>query len=91
VRIGRNRDLNASQGSATGVIRRKIEAVGTGIDLEKAAVLSGVEDDALNIDFIAGTFQEETARRASQDVEIAVSIARMIRSVCSALPRLKRE
>ena len=56
----------------TRILGGKIEAVGAGIDLEKTTVLPGVGDDPLDVDFIAGTFQQQASRRVSQDIEIPV-------------------
>ena len=54
------------------VLGREIQPVRAGIDLEKTAVLPCLLDDPLDVDFVAGTLEQQASRRMSQDIEVPV-------------------
>ena len=91
MRIGGDGDLDPGRVREPRVLGGKIEAVGARIDLEKTTILPGVADDPLDVNFIAGTFQQQTPVACPRILKYRLSIARMMRSVCSAFPRPKRE
>src|SRR5256885_2276177 len=72
MRVRRDSDLDAGECRGTGVSRREIESVRTRIDLEEAAVLLGMDDYTIHINFVAGTFQQEPPRRVSENVEVPI-------------------
>ncbi|SRR5579885_251025 len=73
VRIRRNRYHYAGLCGVPGVLGRKIEAIWTGIDLETAAVLTRSFVDAVHIDLVTGTLQQQATGRVAKDVEKGIA------------------
>jgi hypothetical protein len=72
MRIGGDSDLYVRGGGRARIVRRKIEAIRTGIYFEKAAVLPGMSNDPFNIYFVSGAFKKEAAGCMTQNIEIPV-------------------
>src|SRR5665213_4336825 len=70
--IGRHGNHDARFVREACILRRKVEAIGAGIDLEKAAVPFRVIDNTLDVELIARTLEKKAAGRVPEDVEIAV-------------------
>ena len=70
--IGVNRDQNPCYGRLAGIVGGQVEAVGAGVDLEKAAIQPRVSDDAIDVDLVARPFEQEPPGGMPQNIEIPV-------------------
>ena len=70
--VGGNRYHHARRGRPAGVLGRQVEPVRTRIDFDEAAILPRVIDDAFYLDLVAGTLEQQSARRVPENIEIPV-------------------
>ena len=72
VRVSGDGDEDSGFADEAGIFCGDVEAVGAGVELEEAAVLFGVGDDALEVDLVAGALEEKASGGVAEDVEVAI-------------------